>query len=78
MNAARRHHDVPDPHKSKPFDLYELVAVANQIAHLVLMEPRRVEQRVLDAYRARAKLSESDLKADVAAVMKLKQALGGI
>jgi hypothetical protein len=42
------------------------------------MEPRRVEQRVLDAYRARAKLSESDLKADVAAVMKLKQALGGI
>lgn len=78
MNAARRHHDVPDPRKSKPLDLYELVAVANQLAHLVLMEPRRVEQPVLDAYRARAKLSEGDLKADVAAVMKIKQALGGV
>jgi HD-like signal output (HDOD) protein len=75
MDATRLHHEVPDPSTNRPFTLFEIVSVANQLAHLVMMQPHCVEEPVLDAYRSRTKTSDRELKSILAAVIKIKSAI---
>jgi HD-like signal output (HDOD) protein len=62
MVAARRHHEVPAKSPSASFSLFELVSIANQLTHLVMGRPHRVESEIIDRFVSRAKLSEESLE----------------
>lgn len=76
LDATRLHHEIPDPASNKPLAIFEIIAVANQLAHLAMMQPHCVEMSVLDAYRSRTKIGEVELKSVVSAMTKLKAGIG--
>lgn len=61
MLTACRHHEVPGNRRWPHAELTEVTAAANQLAHVVMMEPHRVEPEVLDGFMRMMQLTEKEL-----------------
>lgn len=72
--AARRHHD-PVNTANPTFVLHELVAVANQLVHWVLLMPSRIENDILQSFYKKTGLREKDFESKVATLGKLNRDL---
>lgn len=62
MQATQKHHALPVGKAGTPLDLCELVAVANQLTHWVLLRPHRMEYEVISAFARRAIMSEGQIE----------------
>ena len=54
--------DQSDAGKSQPIDLLPVVALANQMAHWISLEPHRIQEDILHSYRHQLGLSERELE----------------
>jgi HD-like signal output (HDOD) protein len=71
--AARRHHTEMTP--SPKIQLFELVAVANQIVHWVLLSPSRIEPGLLESFYKKSGKTEKDIEKCIPALSKINAEL---
>lgn len=72
--ASRRHHDTLRT-DVKTFALYELIAVANQFVHWVMLAPSRIEYAILDSFYKKTGITERDAEDMVIELSRLNRAL---
>jgi HD-like signal output (HDOD) protein len=72
LQSARKHHD-PFTSKGANLAIHEIVAVANQLNHWVLLQPHRIEAQILSDFSGRFSLSEKDMDQLAQELMPLKE-----
>jgi len=74
IESAIRHHSEATTELPK-IQLFELVAVANQLVHWVLLSPSRMEPGVLDSFYKKTGKSEKDIEKCIPALVKINDGL---
>src|SRR5690606_19657617 len=72
LESARQHHDPPRDGEMK---ISEVVGFATQMAHWILLQPHRIEQPLLDAYKAKLQLSEKDVEIMAEELLSMRKLL---
>lgn len=61
LESTRKHHLAPDSNLGAKFTTWEIVAMANQMLHWILLRPHRMDESIVQAFAVRAGLDEASL-----------------
>ncbi len=77
LQASRRHHDKADNSGKSPFNLYDVIGLANQLCHWVNSDPYRIEEPVLSSYTRKLGLAEAEVEAMAADFLVVRREILG-
>ena len=61
IDTCRYHHRTPKPAGSGPMTIPEVTGFALQMTHWALLQPHRIEEELLDAYKSKLKLDDNKI-----------------